>query len=95
MVEAAPMTLVRRAAKYGFCSGVRVADIKVRRFAREGGSGAILGQVHLQHAGVREQRTGESNHRPTDVLHYDTTKKLIKHETYYYSICFYRNFDFL
>lgn len=39
------MTLVRRAAKYGFCSGVRVADIKVRRFAREGGSGAILGQV--------------------------------------------------
>ena len=36
---------VKRAAKYGFCSGVRVADIKVRRFARAGGSGAILGQV--------------------------------------------------
>jgi len=36
---------VKRAAKYGFCSGVRVADIKVRRFARDGESGAILGQV--------------------------------------------------
>jgi 4-hydroxy-3-methylbut-2-enyl diphosphate reductase len=36
---------VKRAAKYGFCSGVRVADIKVKRFARGGGRGAILGQV--------------------------------------------------
>ncbi len=36
---------VKRAAKYGFCSGVRVADIKVKRFARDGGRGAILGQV--------------------------------------------------
>jgi len=36
---------VKRASKYGFCSGVRVADIKVRRFASEGRSGAILGQV--------------------------------------------------
>jgi len=36
---------IKRAAKYGFCSGVRVADIKVKRFARGGGSGAILGQV--------------------------------------------------
>mgnify|MGYP001055938583 CR=1 FL=1 len=36
---------VKRAAKYGFCSGVRVADIKVRRFAGAGGRGAILGQV--------------------------------------------------
>ena len=36
---------VKRAAKYGFCSGVRVADIKVKRFARGGGHGAILGQV--------------------------------------------------
>ncbi len=36
---------VKRAAKYGFCSGVRVADIKVKRFARAGGRGAILGQV--------------------------------------------------
>jgi (E)-4-hydroxy-3-methyl-but-2-enyl pyrophosphate reductase len=36
---------IKRAAKYGFCSGVRVADIKVKRFARDGGRGAILGQV--------------------------------------------------
>ncbi len=36
---------IKRAAKYGFCSGVRVADIKVRRFASQGGRGAILGQV--------------------------------------------------
>ncbi len=36
---------IKRAAKYGFCSGVRVADIKVKRFARGGGHGAILGQV--------------------------------------------------
>lgn len=36
---------IKRAAKYGFCSGVRVADIKVKRFARGGGRGAILGQV--------------------------------------------------
>lgn len=36
---------VKRAAKYGFCSGVRVADIKVKRFATQGGRGAILGQV--------------------------------------------------
>ncbi len=36
---------VKRAAKYGFCSGVRVADIKVKRFAAKQGRGAILGQV--------------------------------------------------
>ena len=36
---------VKRASKYGFCSGVRVADIKVKRFAKGGGRGAILGQV--------------------------------------------------
>jgi 4-hydroxy-3-methylbut-2-enyl diphosphate reductase len=36
---------IKRAAKYGFCSGVRVADIKVKHFARGGGRGAILGQV--------------------------------------------------
>ncbi len=36
---------VIRAKKYGFCSGVRVADLKVRRFAAQGGRGAILGQV--------------------------------------------------
>src|SRR5213076_407105 len=36
---------VKRAAKYGFCSGVRIADLKVKRFASAGGRGAILGQV--------------------------------------------------
>ena len=36
---------IKRAAKYGFCSGVRVADIKVKRFAKGGAQGAILGQV--------------------------------------------------
>lgn len=39
------MVEIRRAAKYGFCSGVRLADMKVRRFVAEGGSGKILGQV--------------------------------------------------
>jgi 4-hydroxy-3-methylbut-2-en-1-yl diphosphate reductase len=36
---------IKRAAKYGFCSGVRVADIKVKRFVKTGNKGAILGQV--------------------------------------------------
>jgi 4-hydroxy-3-methylbut-2-enyl diphosphate reductase len=36
---------VIRATKYGFCSGVRIADLKVKRFAAAGGRGAILGQV--------------------------------------------------
>ncbi|HEY0591562.1 MAG TPA: 4-hydroxy-3-methylbut-2-enyl diphosphate reductase [Thermoanaerobaculia bacterium] len=36
---------VKRAEKYGFCSGVRIADMKVKRFAAKGGTGAILGQV--------------------------------------------------
>jgi 4-hydroxy-3-methylbut-2-enyl diphosphate reductase len=52
--------LIKRAARYGFCSGVRAADIKVRRFAAEGGRGAILGQVvhnervveEMEHLGV-------------------------------------------
>jgi (E)-4-hydroxy-3-methyl-but-2-enyl pyrophosphate reductase len=39
-----PMKVIR-AAKYGFCSGVRIADLKVKRFAAAGGRGAILGQV--------------------------------------------------
>lgn len=39
------MIQVKRASKYGFCSGVRVADVKVRRFAAGGGTGSILGQV--------------------------------------------------
>src|ERR1700756_4603647 len=36
---------IKRAEKYGFCSGVRIADLKVKRFAAAGGRGAILGQV--------------------------------------------------
>lgn len=36
---------IKRAEKYGFCSGVRIADLKVKRFASGGGRGAILGQV--------------------------------------------------
>jgi 4-hydroxy-3-methylbut-2-enyl diphosphate reductase len=36
---------VKRAEKYGFCSGVRIADLKVKRFVAAGGRGAILGQV--------------------------------------------------
>ena len=36
---------VKRAEKYGFCSGVRIAALKVKRFADAGGRGAILGQL--------------------------------------------------
>ncbi|HKI85280.1 MAG TPA: 4-hydroxy-3-methylbut-2-enyl diphosphate reductase, partial [Thermoanaerobaculia bacterium] len=37
---------VRRAAKYGFCAGVRVADRKVKKFAASGETdGHILGQL--------------------------------------------------
>jgi 4-hydroxy-3-methylbut-2-enyl diphosphate reductase len=36
---------VVRAAKYGFCAGVRIADKKVKKFAAAGYRGAILGQV--------------------------------------------------
>jgi 4-hydroxy-3-methylbut-2-enyl diphosphate reductase len=39
-----PLT-IKRAVKYGFCSGVRIADLKVKRFTAQGGKGAILGQV--------------------------------------------------
>src|SRR5260370_151113 len=48
---------VKRAAKYGFCSGVRIADLKVKRFAAGGGKGASLGQV------VHNERGGEVNER--------------------------------
>lgn len=40
-----PSMKIRRAAKYGFCAGVRIADKKVKKFAREGNRGSILGQV--------------------------------------------------
>ena len=46
---AGPLTL-KRAGKYGFCAGVRIADRTVRRLASEGRSGKILGQlVHNEH----------------------------------------------
>lgn len=45
---------VKRAEKYGFCSGVRIADMKVKRFARKGGTGSILGQVVHNERVVRE-----------------------------------------
>ena len=35
----------KRAEKYGFCAGVRIADRKVKKFAQMGGRGHILGQV--------------------------------------------------
>jgi 4-hydroxy-3-methylbut-2-enyl diphosphate reductase len=45
---------IRRAEKYGFCAGVRIADRKVKKFAQAGGSGAILGQVVHNERVVRE-----------------------------------------
>ena len=36
---------IKRASKYGFCAGVRIADGKVKKFAAQGNRGAILGQV--------------------------------------------------
>src|SRR5947199_4832021 len=48
---------IKRAAKYGFCSGVRIADLKVKRFAAAGGRGAILGQVVHNERVVEEMET--------------------------------------
>jgi len=48
---------VKRAEKYGFCSGVRIADLKVKRFAAGGGRGAILGQVVHNERVVEEMET--------------------------------------
>src|SRR5713226_8347126 len=48
---------VKRAAKYGFCSGVRIADLKVKRFASKGGRGAILGQVVHNERVVQEMES--------------------------------------
>jgi 4-hydroxy-3-methylbut-2-enyl diphosphate reductase len=62
---------IKRAAKYGFCSGVRVADIKVKRFAKGGGHGAILGQVVHNERVVEEMaRLGvRTVHAMDDVQH--------------------------
>lgn len=70
-----PLT-VKRAAKYGFCSGVRIADMKVKRFASKGGKGAILGQVvhnervveEMERLGVRTIDTIELASEPTIVF---------------------------
>ena len=48
------MIRVKRAASYGFCAGVRVADLKLRRFADAGGRAAILGQLVHNERVVRE-----------------------------------------
>jgi 4-hydroxy-3-methylbut-2-en-1-yl diphosphate reductase len=67
---------VKRAAKYGFCSGVRIADLKVKRFVRAGGKGAILGQVvhnervveEMERLGVRTVHEIGSVAEPTIVF---------------------------
>ncbi len=67
---------VKRAGKYGFCSGVRVADIKVKRFAGKGGRGAILGQVvhnervveEMERLGVRTVHALEEVREPVVVF---------------------------
>jgi len=67
---------IKRAEKYGFCSGVRVADIKVRRFAQQGGKAAILGQVvhnervvaDLERLGVRTVQAMEEVREPVIVF---------------------------
>lgn len=67
---------VKRAAKYGFCSGVRIADLKVKRFAAGGGRGAILGQVvhnervveEMENLGVRTVEEITAVREPTIVF---------------------------
>src|SRR5918993_5256358 len=75
--SAFPRTMkVKRAEKYGFCSGVRIADLKVKRFAAGGGRGAILGQVvhnervveEMEKLGVRTIDTIEAVAEPTIVF---------------------------
>ncbi|HJT16589.1 MAG TPA: 4-hydroxy-3-methylbut-2-enyl diphosphate reductase [Thermoanaerobaculia bacterium] len=67
---------IKRAEKYGFCSGVRIADLKVKRFAAAGGRGAILGQVvhnervvdEMEKLGVRTVEEIVSVSEPTIVF---------------------------
>lgn len=47
---------IKRAEKYGFCAGVRIADRKVKQFAAGGNQGHILGQV-VHNERVVEQMT--------------------------------------
>ncbi len=68
--------LVKRATKYGYCSGVRVADLKVRRFAKSGKHGVILGQVvhnervvaEMEALGMRTVRSIDEADEPTIVF---------------------------
>jgi (E)-4-hydroxy-3-methyl-but-2-enyl pyrophosphate reductase len=70
------MMKIKRAAKYGFCSGVRIADLKVKRFAAAGGRGAILGQVvhnervveEMERLGVRTVEEITAVEEPTIVF---------------------------
>jgi hypothetical protein len=57
---------VVRAAKYGFCAGVRIADIKVKKFAAGGNRGAILGQVVHNERVVEEMEAARRAHRRSD-----------------------------
>src|SRR6266436_4084421 len=67
---------VKRAEKYGFCSGVRIADLKVKRFAAAGGRGAIRGQVvhnervveEMERLGVRTVEEITAVEEPTIVF---------------------------
>lgn len=67
---------IKRASKYGFCSGVRIADLKVKRFAAAGNQGAILGQVvhnervvqEMEALGVRTVDTIDSVQEPAIVF---------------------------
>ena len=67
---------VKRASKYGFCSGVRIADLKVRRFAQEGGKASILGQVvhnervveEMERLGVKTVQSIEDVREPVIVF---------------------------
>jgi len=67
---------IKRAEKYGFCSGVRIADLKVKRFAAGGGRGAILGQVvhnervveEMENLGVRTVEDIAAVQEPTIVF---------------------------
>ena len=67
---------IKRAEKYGFCSGVRIADLKVKRFAAGGGRGAILGQVvhnervveEMERLGVRTVEDIVTVNEPTIVF---------------------------
>ena len=67
---------IKRAEKYGFCSGVRIADLKVKRFAAGGGRGAILGQVvhnervveEMEKLGVRTVEEIRAVQEPTIVF---------------------------